>query len=221
MILIKTKKEGKKHVYYRTDKNDILFDSKGEVYISFWLDELKDDGYIKEWTSQPSPFILTKKITRDIEKQLKTKTKIIKESVMQGMIYTADFEIIWTEKAINSNLLCDFYEKNKKIKNQLFSFNNKSYIEAKPDQINLKKTFDPNGMVRSVRSKIKQVFDKHNIVVELVFHNNLFFNTFTPTRYLMKDKITGTRTIGYETRTLKEFIELIKPTKTITNSELF
>ena len=208
---IDTQKQGKKILHTRSDKPDLLMDSSGEIYISFWLDELQDNGYIQEWTSQPESFILTTKVTREVDKALKTKIKTIEEAVIPNMSYTADFKIIWTQKGIDSGMVCEFYGREKKKKHQLFYFEgNVTYLEAKPDNLNCK-TFDQNGMTKSVRAKIKQVYDKHNVIVELVFHNKLFRETFMPKRYLTGNKSDKLRLIKYTTKSLEEFTKEVKP----------
>lgn len=210
MVRIDSKKEGRKTVYFRSDIPDLLMDSKGEVYISLWLDQLIKAGYVKEWNAQPEPFILTEKVTREIEKQLKTKTKLVESSVLTNMSYTADFKIVWTQKAFDDNLVIEYSSKIKKEPHHLFAFSGTSYLEAKPDNLSCK-TFDQNGMTKSVRAKIKQVYDKHNIIVELVFTNKLFRDTFLPDRYILNDKLATKRAIKYTTKSLLEFIKEIKP----------
>jgi len=207
-VLIGHKKELKKTVFFRSDMSNFNFDSIGEVYISFWLDELKENGFIKTWTAQPDSFILTNKVTRTIKEQLKTKVKIKEEFITSDMKYTTDFKIEWTDLGLSSNIVCDFHGDKKKEKYQLFHSNGISYLEAKPDSISLKKAHDPNNMTRLVRSKIKQVYDKHGIWVNLVFTNALFHDTFMPERYIYTDGMTKIRGIKYNYIKLDKFIKL-------------
>jgi hypothetical protein len=88
-------------------------------------------------------------------------------------------------------------------------FNIVTYIEAKPDLTSLKK-YDQNNMNRLVRTIIKQVYNKFGTYVQLIFHNKLFSDTFTPDKYLVTDKTLKKRVIHYKARSLEEYIKLIK-----------
>ena len=200
------------------------FDSKGEEYLSWYFEELKKAGYISHIEYQPEPFKLTDKVVNLYEKKLKTKTKILEQTLLSAHEYTCDFKIYWNLKAVEDNLIISLEDTDKrKILNHHFIFNLEdinddgeitdfnivSYIEAKPDLANLKK-YDQNNMNRLVRTIIKQVYNKFGTYVQLVFHNKLFSYTFTPNKYLVTDKTLKKRVIHYETRSLKEYIKLIK-----------
>lgn len=190
----------------------IEYDSNGEVYLSWWLNELQDNGYIKKWTAQPESFILSPEISKEviIEKQLKTKVKIIKkkEIILRGHKYTADFRIEWTDKAFTDNFVKEFdlFDTRPKLKSNLYAFGGITYLEAKPDGLDLKKTPDPKNMVRLFANKQKEVYNEYNILVELVYHNNLFCNTFVPFRYVRQDKANGNRAIKYNVNLINQFL---------------
>ena len=186
------------------------YDSKGEIYISWWIKELIDAGYIESVEEQPESFILTEPVRRTIEKQLKTKVKEVEEFVLHGHHYTPDFKITWTQKAFDDNMVIEFFGKIKKEKHHLFAFDGVTYLEAKPDSLKAKKSPDMLNMERLFSNKVKEVFDKHNILVELVYHNKLFKTTFIPKRYLIQDKTHSNRAIKYEYKLLKYYVESIR-----------
>jgi len=189
------------------------YDSTGEVYISWWLNELQSNGYIKEWTSQPKSFVLSEEISKTvvIKKQLKTKVKITekKEVVLKGHIYTPDFKIEWTDKAFKDDFVREFdlNDTRPKLKSNLYSFNGITFLEAKPDDLKMKRTPDPKNMVRLFSNKQKEVYNEYNILIELVYHNALFYNTFVPFRYLTQDKSKGNRAIKYDIKLINQFLK--------------
>ncbi len=203
-------KVGRKTMYYWSNKPDVLFDAEGEAFVYIWLLELQIKGYIDSIELQPEPFTLSEPIKRTVEKQLKTKVKIISEHVESSQIYTADFKVTWTAKAIEDNLVIDFHSPTKKEPHHIFAFEGVSYFEAKPDPYNMK-IFDSENMIRLFRSKQKEVFSKFGIYINLVFHNKLFHTTFMPARYTFANKSLLLRGIRYEYKTFDEYIEYIKP----------
>jgi hypothetical protein len=126
------------------------FDSKGEEYLSWYFEELKEAGYISHIEYQPEPFKLTDKVVNLYEKKLKTKTKILEQTLLSAHEYTCDFKIYWKLKAVEDNLiigLSNYSNYSDKILNHHFIFNVEdakdngeetgfnlvTFIEAKPD----------------------------------------------------------------------------------------
>ena len=202
----------------------IEYDSMGEIYLSWWLNELQGNGFIYKWTAQPKSFQLTEEVSRTVikRKQLKTKVKVEekKEVILKGHLYTADFKIHWTPKAYKYNLAKEFdlEDTRPKLPGTMYAFGGETYLEAKPDGLDLKRTIDKNNMVRLFSNKQKEVYDKHDILVELIYHNKLFSQTFVPFRYLTTDVSGDNRSIKYKVQLIKEFIDNIKIEK---DGELF
>ena len=67
------------------------FDSKEEMYFSWYLDELVDAGYARNYDLHPREFILTNKQTVQVEKHLKTKVKIIEKTFYNPMFILQTF----------------------------------------------------------------------------------------------------------------------------------
>jgi len=79
----------------------MVYDSKEELYFSWYLSELKDAGYIEKYESQPESYVLSPPLFFEYDKHFKTKTKTIVKKLMREHFYTADFRIVWAKKARN------------------------------------------------------------------------------------------------------------------------
>jgi len=79
------------------------FDSKAEEYFSWWVQELFDNGFIKEFKFQPEPFKLSDQTMIEYYEPYKKKEggKWIPEEIISGHIYTTDAYIEWENKAVN------------------------------------------------------------------------------------------------------------------------
>lgn len=179
------------------------YDSNEEKYFSWYLDELYEAGYIREYQVQPGSFILSEPILYEYEKKLKTKTKHCVKKLMQGHIYTADFRISWSEKArgIFFDSICG--QTNLKIP-FIVKYIPISIIEIKP-------AFDRNNMTRLFTVNQKWVYQKYGTYVQRVTVDKkngkgLFPETFTPAKYLLTDKTRKPRKLKYEPRTLAEYV---------------
>ena len=129
------------------------FDSKDELYFSYWLEEL--DEFILGWESHPDPFKLFDGLSIIKQVQLKTKVKQVEKTLLQPHVYTPDFFI---------NVTHNFPFKKHIISN---------YIEIKPK-------FDRYNMTRLFHINQKWVFDKFGIYVQQIIVDTLFKQTFVP-----------------------------------------
>ena len=209
-IKIWTEGIGRKKTYHCSLIDEKL-GSIGEVYVFLWLMELKDAGYIDKIELQPESLLMAEPVKRTIQKQLKTKTKLVSEHVASDLFYTADFMVKWTKKAYDDNLVIDFSSNIKKEPHHIFSDGMVSLIECKPDGLKAAKPFDGENMVRLFVTKQKMIYHELGIWVNLVFHNALFRDTFMPERYIYTDKATKVRDVKYKYVKLKEYIDKIKP----------
>jgi len=75
----------------KTTIDGTTFDSLAEGCFYCWLVEAKELGIIIDFTCQPE-YPLTPRVTYEVEKQLVTKTKMVKRTLLQSSSYTADFE---------------------------------------------------------------------------------------------------------------------------------
>jgi len=173
------------------------FDSKEEMYFSWYLDELVDAGYVRNYDLHPREFILTNKQTVQVEKQLKTKVKVIEKTFLQPHVYTPDFYIRWLHNADDIFL--------SKIKGSGVFWAATpvlidSFIEIKP-------TFSRYNMARVFSLNQKWMYNKYGIYVQLIKPFKLFKDTFTPVRFLTTDKSGQARKLNYTPISLIEFVE--------------
>ena len=170
------------------------YKSKEELYFSWFLDELKDNGYISHYEYECKSYNLSFKATYTEEKQLKTKTKTVSKHLLAGHVYTPDFKIKWDFKAFEHftkaySLALPFWGNNQY----------QSIIEVKP-------VFDQNNMTRLFSINQKWMMAEHGIYVQKVIPQKLFKDTFTPKRYLITDGGGQARRIKWKKRSLEEFV---------------
>lgn len=182
------------------------FQSKEELYFSFWLEELEQAGYINSWNNAKT-YQLGEKIVNKYTEQLKTKSKEKEQTILNGCEYTPDFEINWNHKA--RNIFFDIFpnELTHKINLDLFigqwvnGLDYTSIIEVKPN-------FDQNNMTRLNGINRKWMYQKYSVFVNLVKVPDIFKDTFTPKKYLVTDTGKQTRLIHFQTRSLEDYVKL-------------
>lgn len=185
--------------------NNIIFDSKGEIYFYWWLVELQEVGYVNGFLCYPEYFMLFQKEEHAYTKKLKTKNKYMSELLLPKHIYTPDFFIEWSEVGLKfftqSILDSQKFDKSKLIR--VLKRDTGTYIEVKP-------TFDQNNMTRLFKLNQLWTYQKYSKYINLVTigpkKSCWFAKTFVPTRFLWTDTGKQKRKINYNTKTLKEFI---------------
>src|SRR6187402_2239056 len=126
--------------------------SDEELYTAYWLEELKDAGYIKSFVLQPASFKLADAVVFNWIKNTSTKTiknrfEDKESNMLEAIEYTADAHVIWDESAMNLFFTIDKPRSNKcklLIAHMVFDWKTHewdahSYIEVKP-------IFDQNNM---------------------------------------------------------------------------
>lgn len=76
-----------------------------ELYFIFYLEELREAGYVKEWWYEKNTYKLSDSIKLSYKKQLKTKVIQQEEHILEGASCTSDFTILWEPKAYNAFVL--------------------------------------------------------------------------------------------------------------------
>jgi len=189
------------------------FDSNEEMYMDWWLQELKSKGYIKEIIHQPKSFVLLEDpiVSRYFTPYKKMEGgKWTEESIMKESVYTTDIKVIWDISAFGL-FTTKLYGQKRKKKGQALMFilcqrcdltqEYYSYIEVKP-------AFDQNNMTRLAKTNIKWVWDKYKEYVNIVVPEKHFNKTFTPAKYFFTNLSGKPRKINYKNiLTLKEFID--------------
>ncbi len=188
----------------------MTFDSNDELYISYWLQELKDFGIIDDFFRAESytlndPLI----IEYEEEKQLKTKTSFVKkkQTLIPEKEYTPDFKIFWNQDFTKLYKFVSWLD-NCKVQNIVVQDLGISILEVKP-------IYDKHNMIRLFKTNQAIMWSRHNIYVSLVDYESLFEKTFTPRRYIIengtyknnsKHGTKGTSKISWKVKVLEEFI---------------
>lgn len=95
---IKNKQKNK----YRNKKiliDGILFDSTKEGQAYLVLKQKQNNGIISDLTLQPK-WELQPKLTETYIKHLKTKDKLCERTILQPIVYTADFSFMFNDKLV-------------------------------------------------------------------------------------------------------------------------
>jgi len=204
------------------------FDSKEEEQYADWCDEAVEWGLLNEWEYQPPSWLLTTKATVTIEKQLKTKVKMIEKTIYQSHSYTCDMRLVMSELGLRAfagvfptTYLAD-------AEGKLFSQDDTVMVDVKGDH----QSYD-GGRSFSINQKLMYWFYK--IVIEKVVPwksqrdrkgkpkktnkdgtmkaNKCFFmDTFCPDtlRYQKNGELSA---MGRNCPTVEEFVNGIKETK--------
>jgi hypothetical protein len=192
--------------------NGIEFDSEEERLFFLYCEELKENGYIKNFTFQPNSFLLSDNVTFDWIKVMKTKEKKMVSTLLQPHSYTPDFWIEWNPKFYGKFYL-DIHDGKNKLDSVPFinNIDNNgndigSYIEIKP-------SFDMNNMTRLFVINSKWMYQEHRIYVQKIIpigkKNCLFANTFVPQKAMFTLKTNKPKKYKFETKSLEEFLKTI------------
>lgn len=191
-----------------------IYRSKEEIYFSWWLEELKREGYIKEYKYESRTLTLMNDVKLPWTKQLKTKNKVEEHHLFSKTTYTPDFEIIWTEKAFG--IFCDGIPTAKRPYFMATDHDNLmnegiSLIDVKGDHS--AGASRGNFSQYSFPYKQKMAWMTLKIYVQKVVPTKLFNDTFVPKRYFKTDvsgkprKMTKIKNI----KTLQEFVKGVGP----------
>lgn len=189
-------------------------ESDEELYFVWWLIDLYKAGYVKNALHEPTTFNLSEPVVKPFRKetQLKTKLKVEEgeETVLDGLVYTPDFAVQWTEKAIG--IFCDHlhcvekltYKRNPlRYVGQARGLDMWTYVEVKPEH-------DHKNMTRAAKIKMNWTYQKHGAFINLQkVGKALFKKTFTPDRFRFTNKKLDARKLDYKPRTLEEFISTL------------
>ena len=181
------------------------FDSKEELYFSWWLEQLKAGKYINHWEKNETSFNLFGGLVHSYIKPMKkVDDKILTQTILHPSSYNPDFTIYWEPKAIGI-FVSKMHSTKGKITTPFLCSDDEliSIIETKAD-------FDRNNMTRLAVNNIKFVYEKYKVYINMVKLPSLFNKTFTPDRYLMTDRTFKPRKLKYKNvRTLREFINTL------------
>jgi len=196
----------------KIEYNGIEFDSEEERLFYLYLEELKVNGYVRDFTFHADSFTLSEKLTYEWLKKMKTKNTKMESTLLQPHSYVPDFKVLWNSKSLGI-----FYENifNGKTKLDSVPFINNidkngkdlgSFIEIKP-------SFDFQNMTRLSIINIKWVFSKHNILIQKITpvakNKCLFKDTFVPEKALLT-KTKKKKKYHFEVKSLEDYINNCK-----------
>lgn len=182
-------------------------DSWEELYIEWYLQELKEAGYILHYEYQPETYLLSpvQKYTETV--LLKTKTRIDEHSILQPHSYTPDYRIFWNSSAIG--VFCKILKHSK----ETLGIHKNAHFWAQLNGagmpvsiIDVKPMFDMQNMTRLFVINQKWVYDKYDVYVQKVMHEHLFAKTFCPFRFTKTNKSMRDRKLKFKPVTLFEFL---------------
>jgi len=205
-------------------ENHDNYESKEELWISYYLKELRAAGYVSGWEYQPKTYTLSEPIRYTWKEKLPTKIKSKHQTILQGHEYTPDFMIVWNECA--RHIFFNTIDDNVNLKNSPFiahSGNNLTIIDVKP-------SFDMQNMTRLFIINQKWMMDKYGLYVQKIvpvkeskhYHKignkeknvyshstftGIFPVTFTPERYFLTDMTMKERKIQFKAILLDEYLK--------------
>ena len=198
---------------------DIEFDSEEEELFWYYLEELKDKGFVDDFEYNTKSFTLSEPYKYTWLQELKTK-EIKKEStLLQGHIYTPDFYIVWNEKA--KGIFYELLNFNKPLNKIPFIAQtgyttgshllfNQEIFEIETSIIEIKPAFDFKNMTRLSIINQKWMMEKHNIYIQKIIpvgkNTCLFAKTFVPEKAKYTKKKKQLKKFKYPVRSLEEFL---------------
>jgi hypothetical protein len=216
-----------------TEKNNI------ENYTEWFLEELKEYGYIKGYLREPEQLIASAPIKYGRYKRFKRKDKIVEDfNLFPEIKYTYDYRIIWESKAeylfyeeVNENRIFQFgkplFVAHKEVINDVLEI--VSIIDVKPTTSVMQKGGKVSSSV-SFPFKQRLVWETFNVYVTKVvpipmagtgYSSALFIIAFTPMRYLFTDGGGMERKIKFPVKGIKQYVsEKAASIKEIINTTL-
>ncbi len=187
--IIKTGKT-KKYKY-----QDQVFDSKEEIYFSFFCDDLIKNGYAVSVQKNCPTYTLIEEAEYYWIKKARHGEYNVISNLLQSVKYTPDFIITWHDKALEKFVYIlnkeDVSALSKK-RNPFIAVIDKHYPNDKlKTYIDVKGSFGQHGDAVKFPLLQKMMFSTHGIYVQKVVPKQLFEKTFVPERYKYTDG--GTR----------------------------
>lgn len=192
-------------------------DSNEEVYFEWWLEELKEAGYVSYFRRCQS-FTLAPKVERvvHIRRPRSVKRKAIE--IIPEVTYTPDYLVEWAEPAIGLFVLDMDRGYTAAPSHHLWGIYGSAtymsppvvhtWIEVK-GMLNLTaKMLDMKN--REAKLRAAWLYHRHGMIVSILrlgpFKRSLFDRTFTPKRFLLCDRTAKPRKLHFKPRTLQEFV---------------
>jgi len=160
-----------------------------ELYFSWFLDDLVEEGYLSEYEYQPTAKTIFPEMNIAWVQKMKTKEVYRKHSIFSKLTYTTDFKMFWTKKAmglfVNDGTPCINRPYFMGLDSDEMTGERTTEVDVKGDHSlgQSKKNFSQY----SFPFKQKMCFTYLGIYVQKVVPIKLFDKTFVPTRYRLTD----------------------------------
>jgi hypothetical protein len=188
---------------------NLPYESFCELSCLFFAEELIQLGYVATVTRPPS-YVLCDPLISSYAQQLKRGSKMVSQTISNGVTYTPDFEIWFTGKALG--VFCwDIADQSKWDKNLLVAQKREitlnsvktvlycATVEVKPD-------FSRNSTTPKSVQSMKWLYQKHSIFVNLFRPNRIFQGLFVPELYKYTERGTP-RKLNFKPKSLHEYLK--------------
>lgn len=189
------------------------YESFCELSLLFFAEELMKQGYVAKVERSPS-YSLCDPVQNSYAIQLKRGSKQETQTISQGVTYTPDYDIYFTDKALNK--ICWALGSDTKWDKNMLVVQRVPYIglpsEYKPS-INplyracceVKPDFSRNSTTPKSVQSMKWLMQKHGIYVNLFRPNRVFEGLFVPEKYKLTERGTQ-RLLKFKVRNLQQYL---------------
>ena len=183
---------------------NLEYESFCELSLLFFVEEMKKYGFIHKVERSPS-YLLSSGVTNTYVERLKRGSKSVDQSIQQGVTYTPDYDIYFTDKAIGKIIwIMDSgtkYDK-KLLVAQAVNVNGvtmyRACNEVKPD-------FQRNSTTPKSVQSMKWLYQRHGVFTNLFRPNDIFERLFTPGKYLLTES-GGKRKLKFIPKSIEEYL---------------
>jgi hypothetical protein len=194
--------------------------STEELYFVYYLQELKQHGFISKFEYEPFSFNLFDGKHFNVQKITKRGTTDAIVKALGVHVYTPDFEIEWTDKALGVFIWQDYkptvFERTKPIQAFFSTWDMNTLVDVKGG------SYNPKNNTSSVTFPLNQkwVWSKYERYIQKVVvsldDKSIFAKTFTPKKVINEAVYKrdnekrgikqGDSKLKYDVRTITEFI---------------
>lgn len=186
----------------------VEYESFCELSCLFFAEELMKDGYVEKVERSPS-YMLCDPVQNTYALQLKRGSKHETQTISNGVSYTPDYDIYFTDKAIGK--FCwelgsgTKWDKNLLVAQKVLSNGKTLYracVEVKPD-------FSRNSTTPKSVQSMKWLMQRLGVFVNLFRPNRIFEGLFVPGKYLTTERGTP-RKLKFRPKNLGEYLKYKK-----------
>lgn len=202
---IKKPKESKVGTYIGNE-----YESFCELSLLFFAEELIKEGFAYKVVRSPS-YSLCDPVQNSFAVQLKRGSKQETQTISQGVTYTPDYDIYFTDKALG--IFCWDMDSGKKWEKNLLVAQRalvdagtsnpkpayRACCEVKPD-------FSRNSTTPKSVQSMKWLYQKLGVFVNLFRPNKMFEGLFVPAKYMITERGTK-RILKFTPKTLQQYLK--------------